>query len=101
MARQRRISGLNDTTGNSRTFAIQDEVTSAIVATLLGRVEADRHDRAQRKRTDNMAAYEYVLTGKVLHHWSTREANSDSLKMLNRAIELDPKTRTRMPGRLA
>lgn len=72
-------------------FVIQDEVTSAIVATLFGRVEAARHDRAQRKRTDNMAAYEYVLTGKVLHHWSTREANSDSLKMLNRAIELDPK----------
>ena len=72
-------------------FAIQDEVTSAIVSTLFGRVEAARHDRVQRKRTDNMAAYEYVLTGKVLHHWSTREANSESLRMLNRAIELDPK----------
>ncbi|HEY6381829.1 MAG TPA: adenylate/guanylate cyclase domain-containing protein [Pseudolabrys sp.] len=72
-------------------FAIQDEVTSAIAATLFGRVEAARHDRVQRKRTDNMAAYEYVLTGKVLHHWSTREANSESLRMLNRAIELDPK----------
>src|SRR5262245_13209496 len=32
-------------------FAIQDEVTSAIVATLFGRVEAARHDWAQRKRT--------------------------------------------------
>ena len=71
-------------------FAIQDEVTSAIVATLFGRVEAARHDRVQRKRTDNMAAYEYVLTGKVLHHWSNREANTEALQMLNRAIELDP-----------
>ena len=30
-------------------FAIQDEVTSAIAATLFGRVEAARHDRVQRK----------------------------------------------------
>jgi adenylate cyclase len=71
-------------------FAIQDEVTSALSATLFGRVEAARHDRAQRKRTENMAAYEYVLTGKVLHHWSNREANAEALRMLNRAIELDP-----------
>lgn len=70
-------------------FAIQDEVTSAIASTLFGRVEAARHDRA-RKRTDNMAAYEYVLTGKVLHHWSNREANAEALKMLDRAIALDP-----------
>jgi adenylate cyclase len=71
-------------------FAIQDEVTAAIVATLFGRVEAARHDRVQRKPTENMAAYEYVLTGKVLHHWSNREANAEALRMLSRAIELDP-----------
>ena len=71
-------------------FAIQDEVTSAIAATLFGRVEAARHDRVQRKRTGNMAAYEYVLTGKVLHHRSNREANAEALRMLNCAIELDP-----------
>ncbi len=71
-------------------FAIQDEVTSAISATLFGRVEAARHDQVQRKRTGNMAAYEYVLTGKVLHHWSNRDANAEALRMLNHAIELDP-----------
>ncbi len=49
-------------------FAIQDEMTRAIVATLPGRVEAATHDRAKRKPTDNMAAYECVLTAKVLHH---------------------------------
>jgi adenylate cyclase len=71
-------------------FAIQDEVTSSIAATLFGRVEAARHDRVQRKRTENMAAYEYVLTGKVLHHWSNRDANAEAIRMLDRAIELDP-----------
>ena len=72
-------------------FAIQDEVTSAIVATLRGRLEAATQDRAKRKPTQNMAAYEYVLTGKVLHHWSAREANAEALRMLEKAIELDPK----------
>ena len=71
-------------------FAIQDEVTSNIVATLRGRVEAATHERVQRKRTENMAAYEYVLTGKVLHHWSARESNAEALRMLEKAIDLDP-----------
>jgi adenylate cyclase len=71
-------------------FAIQDEVTSSIAATLFGRVEAARHDRVQRKPTDSMAAYECVLTGKVLHHWSNQESNVQAIRMLNRAIELDP-----------
>src|SRR5215212_2621274 len=72
-------------------FAIQDEITSAIVATLRGRVEAATQDRAKRKRTENMAAYEYVLTGKVLHHWSAKQANAEALRMLDRAVDLDPK----------
>jgi adenylate cyclase len=71
-------------------FAIQDEVTSSIAATLFGRVEAARHDRVQRKLTGSMAAYECVLTGKVLHHWSNQESNVQAIRMLNRAIELDP-----------
>ena len=37
-----------------------------------------------------MAAYECVLTGKILHHRSKREANAEALGALNRAIELDP-----------
>jgi adenylate cyclase len=72
-------------------FAIQDEVTGAIVATLLGRIEAATYDRVERKPTGNMAAYECVLTGKVLHHRSAREDNAEAQRMLERAIALDPK----------
>jgi len=71
-------------------FVIQDQVTSAIVAILPGRVEAATRDRAARKTTDNMAAYECVLTGKVLHHRSNREDNLRAQRLLDRAIELDP-----------
>jgi adenylate cyclase len=72
-------------------FAIQDEVTAAIVATLPGRVEQATHDRAERKPTDSMAAYELVLAGKVLHHRSNPEANAEALRLLDRAIAVDPK----------
>jgi len=72
-------------------FAIQDEVSSAIVATLRGRLEAATRERAARKPTDNMAAYECVLAGKLLHHRSTREDNARALELLERAIALDPK----------
>ena len=71
-------------------FAIQDEMTRAIVATLPGRVEAATHDRAKRKPTDNMAAYECVLAAKVLHHRSNRDDNAQAQHLLDRALALDP-----------
>ncbi|KRR04887.1 adenylate/guanylate cyclase domain-containing protein [Bradyrhizobium valentinum] len=71
-------------------FAIQDEVTGAIVATLPGRVEAARQEHVKRKPTDNMAAYECVLAAKVLHHRSQRDANAEAQRLLDRAIALDP-----------
>jgi adenylate cyclase len=71
-------------------FAIQDEITRAIVATLQGRVEAATHDRAKRKPTDNMIAYECVLAAKVLHHRSARADNEQAQQLLDRALALDP-----------
>lgn len=71
-------------------FAIQDEITTAIVATLPRRVEAAMRDRAANKPTESMAAYECVLAGKLLHHRSTADDNAAALRMLERAIELDP-----------
>lgn len=71
-------------------FAIQDELTAAIVATLPGRVEAATRDRAARKPTENMAAYECALAAKVLHHRSAKEDNPEAMRLIERAIELDP-----------
>ncbi len=72
-------------------FAIQDEMTSSIVAILPGRVEAAARDRAERKPTDNMAAYECVLEAKLMHHRAKREDNARALQLIRRAVELDPK----------
>jgi len=71
-------------------FDIQDELTSSIVATLPGRVEAATRDRVKRKAPDNLAAYECVLAGKLLHHRSSKVENAEALRLLERAITLQP-----------
>jgi adenylate cyclase len=38
-----------------------------------------------------MAAYEFVLAGKTLHHRSTKADNGEAQRLLSRAVELDPK----------
>ncbi len=72
-------------------FALQDQITSAIVATLPGRLAAAARTRAERKPPANMAAYECVLEAKVLHHRSNRADNAKAVSLIERAIELDPK----------
>ena len=72
-------------------FDLQDEMTRAIVAVLPGRVEASTRERAARKATENMAAYECVVTAKLLHHRSQREDNARAQELIARAIELDPR----------
>ena len=71
-------------------FAIQDEITSAIVATLPGRLEAAQTDHVVRLKPSSLAAYECVLAAKVLHHRSNRDDNAQALRLVERAIELAP-----------
>ena len=74
----------------SSIFEIQDDVTSSIAATLPGRVEAAAYQRITRRPTESMAAYELVLTAKVLHHRSCKEDNFEAQKTIDRALALDP-----------
>jgi adenylate cyclase len=71
-------------------FAMQDEVTASIVATVSGRVEAAAVERVQRNPTSNMRAYECLLAAKVLHHRSTAADNAEAQKMVDKALALDP-----------
>jgi adenylate cyclase len=71
-------------------FAVQDEMTRAIVAVLPGRLEAAARERAARKLPQNMAAYECVISAKLLHHRSNRSDNDQAQRLIARAIELDP-----------
>ncbi len=71
-------------------FDLQDEITRTIVAVLPGRIEADRAERATRATPAYMAAYDYLMRGKILHHNVTAEDNAEAVRNLNKAIELEP-----------
>ncbi len=71
-------------------FVVQDEVTQTVVATLAGRLEAAEMERVKRKPTERLAAYDYLLRAKGLHHRFTKEANAEAVHLLEKAVELDP-----------
>ena len=71
-------------------FDIQDEIARTIAATVSGRLEAAYAERVKRKPPEHMAAYEYVLAAKVLHHRGGREDNAEAQRLIDCAIEADP-----------
>jgi adenylate cyclase len=81
-------------------FAVQDEVTTAIVATLPGRVDAATQERAERKRPENMAAHKFVMAGKTLHHRSTKVDNKRSSACWIGPSSSTPNAPTPIPGGL-
>jgi TolB-like protein len=72
-------------------FELQDEVTRSIVAILPGRIQEDVVDRAARKPTDNMKAYELMLQGKAYRDMLNAEGNAGARACCEMAIELDPR----------
>ncbi|HLZ66183.1 MAG TPA: adenylate/guanylate cyclase domain-containing protein [Aliidongia sp.] len=71
-------------------FDLQDQVTASVVGAIGPKLEQAEIERAQRKPTENLDAYDYYLRGMAaVHHWS-REANNEALRLFYRAIELDP-----------
>ena len=70
-------------------FEVQDEVVRTIVATLAGRAIARDAQRARRKPSSSLAAYECVLEGNALNWMDAKEA-AEAERLFQRAIELDP-----------
>jgi TolB-like protein/Flp pilus assembly protein TadD len=71
-------------------FAIQDEVTTAIVAAIAGHVQAAGIDKARRKRTGSLAAYDCFLRGLEHFNRSGSENTVPARDMFSRALEIDP-----------
>ena len=72
-------------------FALQDRITGSVVAAIIPRIEHAVIDRAKRKATANLDAYDCFLRGLANYYqWSRREAYDEALQYLYRAIELDP-----------
>jgi len=71
-------------------FGLQDQVTASVVGAIAPKLEQAEIERAKRKPTENLDAYDHYLRGLAgLHQW-TREGNDNALTSFYRAIELDP-----------
>src|SRR5262249_14439975 len=71
-------------------FAVQDEITEAIVASIEPQLYAAETFRANRKCPDSMDAWELVMRA-LSHHWRlTREDSVIAQAILEKAIAIDP-----------
>src|SRR5262249_53623904 len=71
-------------------FDLQDRVTASVVGAIGPKLERAEIERAQRKRTENLDAYDYFMRGMAgVQQW-TRAATAEALENFYRAIELDP-----------
>jgi adenylate cyclase len=71
-------------------FEVQDEITSTVVSTLVGKIESARLAHARGAPTRLLDAYDLYLRGKELHHRHTPEDCRACIDLFNRAIERDP-----------
>jgi TolB-like protein/Tfp pilus assembly protein PilF len=71
-------------------FAVQDEITEAIVAALEPQLYAAENFHAQRKPPDSMDAWDLVMRA-LSHYWRvTRQDNVVAQALLEKAIAIDP-----------
>ena len=71
-------------------FDVQDDIVRSVMFPLVGEIEFSTLDRAERKPTQNLSSYEYLLKGKVLHHKYKKDTHPIALRYFNKSIELDP-----------
>jgi TolB-like protein len=70
-------------------FDLQDRVTASVVGAIAPKLEQAETERAKRKPTENLNAYDYFLRGMASHYQLTREASSEALRLFRKAIDLD------------
>jgi TolB-like protein len=71
-------------------FAVQDEITEAIVAAIEPQLYGAENFRARRKHPDSMDAWDLVMRA-LSHYWRvTRQDNLVAQALLEKAIAIDP-----------
>jgi tetratricopeptide (TPR) repeat protein len=71
-------------------FAVQDEITEAIVAAIEPQLYAAENFRARRKPPENLDAWDLVVRA-LSHYWQvTRQDNIVAQALLEKAIAIDP-----------
>jgi adenylate cyclase len=71
-------------------FDLQDQVTASVVGAIAPRLEQAEIERAKRKPTESLDAYDYYLRGLASCYQRNRESIDEALRLFYRAIELDP-----------
>jgi adenylate cyclase len=72
-------------------FTLQDEITQQIVSALDVKFEQIEQERALRKDTANLNAFDYNWRGWWYYQRFTKEDNEQARRMFEKAIELEPK----------
>jgi TolB-like protein len=71
-------------------FELQDEITASVVSALAPKLEQAEIERAERKPTENLDSYDYLLRGMAsVYKWTSKDI-SEALKLFYQAIERDP-----------
>ncbi|WMW03748.1 winged helix-turn-helix domain-containing protein [Pseudomonas entomophila] len=71
-------------------FELQDRIAESVVGAIAPQLERAEIERAKRKPTASLCAYDYYLRGTAKLHQGTREAIEAALPLFHQAIELDP-----------
>jgi TolB-like protein len=71
-------------------FDLQDRLTSGVIGAMSPRLERAEIERARRKPTESLQAYDYYLRSKFSIYQWTRESSGEALRMTKLAISLDP-----------
>jgi len=72
-------------------FTLQDEITQQIVSALGVKFEQIEQERAFRKDTANLNAFDYNLRGWWYYKRKTKKDNDQARLMFEKAIEIEPK----------
>ena len=71
-------------------FDLQDQVTARAVGAIEPRLQRAEIERAGRKPTESLDAYDYFLRGMASFHLFTRDSLLEAARLFVRATELDP-----------
>jgi TolB-like protein len=71
-------------------FQLQDDITASVVSAIAPRVELAEIERAKRKPTEDLCAYDYYLRGLAAFYRGSKQATSNALHLFEQAFHLDP-----------
>jgi TolB-like protein/class 3 adenylate cyclase/Tfp pilus assembly protein PilF len=70
-------------------FDLQDQVTVRVVGEIAPKLEQAEIERARRKPTESLDAYDYYLRGRANLNLGTRDATDEGLRQFHQALQID------------